>query len=289
MSKTFYTILLLFALLMSTISQAQFYQFELINTAQYNGHMLASDDLGNLLIGANSKLTKLDKEGDFIAQYFPMFQGKITCIDAKDPRRILLFFKDYSYVIFLNQDLANAGTLSFYNLNRSPQPISMDGLNLSFSSLSCIDEYNEAYWIYDENTSDLVLIDQNNQIDFKGDALDQLMDLEPDPNFMIMEDNRLFINNPSTGVYVFDENARFVSKLPLFGLKKIQVFKDMLFYTSNSFLIAYDLVSGEETYHPLPVLGFKDWSLNMNSIPARINFLTSDGVQIYSLEKEKEK
>lgn len=287
MIKSLHRLPLLMALILSTISYAQYYQFELITTAQYNGHLLANDDLGNILIGANSKLTKLNMEGAFISQYIPMFQGKITCIDAKDPRRILVFFKDYSYVVFLNQDLVNAGTLSFYNINRNPQPISLDGLNLSFSSLSCLDEYNEAYWVYDDNTSDIVLIDQNNQIDFKGDALDQFLDFDPDPNFMIMEANRLFINNPSTGVYIFDENARFVMKLPLFGLKKIQVFEDMLFYTSNSFLIAYDLVSGEETYHPLPVLGFKDWTLNMHSNPARINFLTSEGVQIYSLEKEK--
>jgi len=287
MFKSFRTLVIIFALLLGNLVSAQYYQFELITTAAYKGQILANDDLGNLLIGAHSKLTKLDMEGGFISQYFPMFQGKITCIDAKDPRRILVFFKDYSYVVFLNQDLVNAGTLSFYNMNRRPQPISLDIINLSFASLSCLDEYNEAYWIYDDNTSDLVLVDQNNQIDFKGDALDQFLDFDPEPNFMIMEANRLFINNPSSGVYIFDENARFVMKLPLFGLKKIQVFEDMLFYTSNSFLIAYNLISGEETYHPLPILGFKDWSLNMHSNPARINFLTPEGVQIYSLEKEK--
>lgn len=287
MIKVFRILALLFVLLWSHSIYAQYYQFELITAAPYKGQILANDDLGNLLIGAKSQLTKLDMEGAFIGQYFPMFQGNITCIDAKDPRRILVYFKDYSYVVFLNQDLVNAGTLSFYNMNRRPQPISLDVINLSFASLSCLDEYNEAYWVYDENTSDLVLVDQNNQIDFKGDALDQFLDFDPEPNFMIMEANRLFINNPSSGVYIFDENARFVMKLPLFGLKKIQVFEDMLFYTSNSFLIAYNLISGEETYHPLPVLGFKDWSLNMHSNPARINFLTSEGVQIYSLEKEK--
>jgi len=88
----------------SHISSAQYYQFEFIAKANYKGQLLANDDLGNLLIGAGSKLIKLDKEGDYISQYFPMFQGKITCIDAKDPRRIMVFFKDYSSVVFLNQD-----------------------------------------------------------------------------------------------------------------------------------------------------------------------------------------
>lgn len=274
---------LLFVLL-STFLWAQSIAFEKVKEVNYKGHMLTCDDLGNIFIGSKSKLTKLDMTGGFIAQYEPMFQGKITAIDSKDPRRILLFYKDFSNIIFLNQDLVNAGTLSFYSLNSNPRPISLDGLNLSFASLACLDEYNDSYWIYDDNTSDLVLIDQYNQIDFRGDALDQITDSEPNPNYMIMESNRLFINNPSTGVYIFDENGSFVRKLPLMGLKKIQVYKDMLFYASNNFLITHNLVNGEESFHPLPILNFIDWSLNMYSNPARINFLTSTGVIIYTLD-----
>ena len=276
---------IVFLLLLQNFAFGQYYQFEQERTAKYTGNKISCDDIGNLLIASKANLIKLDLSGNFIANYSPMFPGKITSINAKDPRRILLYFKTYSYVVFLNQDLTNAGTLSFYNLNRNPQPIDLEINNLGFSSLACLDEYNDAYWVYDANTSEIVLLDQENRIDFRGDALDELMDLEPQPNFMMMEANRLFINNPSTGVYIFDENGRFVRKLALFGLKKIQVHKDMLFYASNSFFITHNLITGEETYHPLPVLEFIDWSLNMNSSPARINFLTSKGVLIYSMEK----
>ncbi len=279
-----HTIIIIFILLQS-FAFGQYYHFEKEKTAQYKGRMISCDDRGNLLIGAKSHLTKLDITGEFIANYYPMFQGKLTCIDAKDPRRVLLYYKTYSYILFLNQDLANAGTLSLYNLNRNPQPIDLDVNNLSYSSMACLDEYNDSYWVYDANTTEIVLLDQDNRIDFRGDALDELMDLDPQPNFMMMEANRLFINNPSTGVYIFDENGRFVRKLALFGLKKIQVHEDMLYYTSNSFFIAHNLITGEESYHPLPVLEFNDWSLNMYSNPARINFLTSKGVLIYSMEK----
>lgn len=247
--------------------------------------MLSTDDLGNLLIASKSNLTKLDMDGKFIANFFPMFQGNLNCIDAKDPRRILLYYKEYSYVLFLNQELANAASLSIYSVTTSPEPVDLNELNLSFTSLVCLDEYNEEYWVYDENTSDIVLIDQYNQIDFKADALDQLMDEDPDPNYMIMEGDRLFINNPSTGVYIFNESGRFVRKLPLMGLKKIQVYKDLLFYTTSNLLVVHHLVTGEESYNPLPVLGFQDWALNFHSLPMRISFLTNDGVNIFSLEE----
>lgn len=284
MNKVITTAIVIFFILQN-FAFGQYYHFEQEKTARYTGNKISCDDRGNILIAAKGNLTKLDISGNFIANYYPMFPGKINCIDAKDPRRILLYFKTYSYVVFLNQDLANAGTLSFYNLNQKPQPIDLGVINLSYTSLSCLDEYNDSYWIYDGNTSEIILIDQENRIDFRGDALDEIMDLEPNPNFMMMEANRLFINNPSTGVYIFDENGRFVRKLALFGLKKIQVHEDMLFYASNSFFITHNLTTGEETYHPLPVLDFIDWSLNMNSSPARINFLTSKGVLIYSMEK----
>jgi hypothetical protein len=265
---------------------SQYYRFEHMKTAGYNGHILSSDDRGNLFIGSQNKVTKLDANGDFINQYAPSFPGKVSCIDAKDPRRILIYYREYAYVIFLNQDLINAGSLSVYQLNSRPKPISLSDINLTFSKLACLDEYNESYWLYDDNNSDIILINQENQIDFRGDALDEYTELEPNPNFMIMESNRLFINNPSTGVYIFDENGSFVRKLPLMGLKKIQAYGDMLYYASNSFLVSLNLVNGEEGYHPLPVFNFKDWTLNLDSKPARINFLTNDGVMIYSMEME---
>ena len=148
----------------------------------------------------------------------------------------------------------------------------------------CLDTYNDAYWVYDANTTDIVLVDENNQIDFKADALDQIIEGDPDPNFMIMEEERLFINNPSTGVYIFDENGRFVRILPLMGLKKVQVFEDLLFYTTSNTLVVHHLITGEESYNPLPVLGFHDWTLSQHTDPMRISFLLKEGILIYSLD-----
>lgn len=280
------SLLILFISVFSLPSYSQYYNFEHMKTVNHTGHILSSDDRGNLLIGSQNNVVKLDANGDYINQYYPMFHGKVSCIDTKDPRRILVYYKEYSYVIFLNQDMVNAGGLSIYHLNSKPEPVNLDDLNLPFVRLSCLDEYNEAYWVYDENTSDIILIDHENRIDFRGDALDEYTELDPNPNYMLMESNRLFINNPASGVYIFDENGSFVRKLPLMGLKKIQAHGDKLFYASNSFLVVHDLVSDEETYHPLPVLNFKDWSLSLDSKPARINFLTADGVMIYSMELE---
>ena len=284
MNKQIYIIVILFILFKVSSSQQE-YVFTPIATASYTGNMIATDDLGNILLGAKSNLIKLDINGDFLSQYYPLFQGKISCIDAMDPRRILLYYKEYTFVQFLNQELANTGSLSIYSVNSRPKPIDLTALNLTFASLVCLDTYNDAYWVYDENSTDLILLDENNQIDFKADALDQFIDTEPNPNFMIMEEERLFINNPSTGVYIFDENGRFVRNLPLMGLKKVQVYKDLLFYTTNTTLIVHHLVTGEESYNPLPVMGFHDWALSQYTNPMRISFLTENGVLIYSLDK----
>lgn len=285
--KSFYLkIFVFFFIILTSKSRAQYYSFDHMKTVSYTGHILSSDDRGNILIGSKQKLTKLSANGEFIAQYEPMYHAKISSIDVKDPRRILILYPGLSYLVFLNQDLVNAGSISAYQIISNPKPINLDDLNLSYIKLACLDEYNDSYWLYDENTSEILLMDDENNIDFRGDALDDYTELQPNPNFMVMENNRLFINNPSSGVYIFDENGRFVRKLPLMGLKKLQAEGDKLYYASNSFLVIYDLVTDEEKYHPLPVLNFKDWSLNLNSKPARINFLTNDGVVIYSMELE---
>lgn len=281
-------ILLIFICIIAghSISMAQqAYSFIPITTSNYTGNIISTDDQGNIFVGDKAKLTKLDINGKFIANYRPAIQGKISGIDAKDPRRILLYYKKYAFVQFLNQELASAASLSTYSVNSTPVPVDLAKLNLDYASLVCLDTYNEEYWVYDENTTDIVLIDKENQIDFRADDLGQLMDEDPDPNFMIMEGNRLFINNPSTGVYIFDENGSFVRILPLMGLKKIQAYKDLLFYTTSNTLIVHHLQTGEESYNPLPVLGFHDWTLSQHTNPMRISFLTPDGVLSYSLDK----
>ncbi len=251
-------LVLAFSLIFKVNIGQQAYKFTYTSKANYKGNILSVDDLGNLLIGEKSNLIKLDIDGNFLSKYYPLYQSNITGIDAKDPRRILLFYKKYVYVQFLNQELANTASLSIYSINSRPEPVSLDNLHLSFASLVCLDTYNDAYWVYEDNSTDIVLIDENNQIDFKADALDQIMDIEPNPNFMIMEGGRLFINNSSTGVYIFDENGSFVEKLPLMGLKKIQVYKDLLFYCTSNTLVVHHLLTGEESYNMLPVLGFHD-------------------------------
>jgi hypothetical protein len=51
--------------------------------------------------------------------------------------------------------------------------------------------------------------------------------------------------------------------------------------------VVLDLITDKETYHPLPVLNFKDWTISLESKPARISFLTNKGVEIYTMELEK--
>ena len=284
MNRLVYLIVLLSVFLSQVVAQ-QAYYFTKVASANYTGNLLSTDDLGNLLIGAKSNLTKLDIDGNFLSRYHPLYQGKISCIDVKDPRRILLYYKEYSYVQFLNQELTNAASLSVYSINSRPEPVDLDILHLAYTSLVCLDSYNDAYWVYDANSTDIVLLDQDNRIDFKADALDQIIDKDPDPNFMIMEEERLFINNPTTGVYIFDENGSFVRLLPLVGLKKVQVLKDLLFYTTNNTLVVHHLITGEESYNPLPVLGFDDWAMSQHTNPMRISFLTKEGVLIYSLSE----
>ena len=53
----------------------QDYQFTFVSKSNYTGDLVSTDDRGNILIAARSKLTKLVLNGHFIANYFPMFQA----------------------------------------------------------------------------------------------------------------------------------------------------------------------------------------------------------------------
>jgi len=62
----------------------------------------ATDNLGNIyLLTATNQIKKLDEKGDSIAVYNDVRRyGKIYSIDATNPLKVLVFYKDFSTIGF---------------------------------------------------------------------------------------------------------------------------------------------------------------------------------------------
>lgn len=275
-------LLITYLCLMAVVVSAQtYYGFSPLVSANYKGEAIAIDDVGNLLIVHGGHLSKLDAEGHFLARFFPPFQAKISCIDVDNPRRILLLYTKYNYLVALDQNLnMQAGTdpsISTF----STEPIDLQSMGRYDIGLACLDTYS-GFWTYGKDLQDICLYDKDNDLSFCGDSPSNMQDMEA--NVMRMSENTLCINFPNKGVAIFDADGHFTKMLYLEGIKHFYVYNNILYYISGHTLVSVDIESEQMSYNILPVDNFTAWDMQLSTHPPRIAFLGKEGVEVYGME-----
>ena len=77
------------------------------------------DNLGNIyILNRDNQLKKINLQGDSMGVFNDVRQyGKISYIDATNPLKILLFYKDYGNVVALDRFLNVRNTISLRKTN----------------------------------------------------------------------------------------------------------------------------------------------------------------------------
>ena len=113
--------------------------------------LFTSDIFDNLYIYGNNKIIKYDKSGNYLSQFSAAEFGRLHTLDVSDPFRILLFYKDYNTLVFLDNRM---------NLLGQPFILGKSGFPLAdavgFSRLN-------GFWVYESNSGKLFLYSFNHQ------------------------------------------------------------------------------------------------------------------------------
>ena len=80
--------------------------YELLTTVQVSGEQHYTDQFGNVYVIRSGEIKRFDSEYREVAHYSNPYLGKITSIDLSDPLRILIFYKNYNQVVWLDKYLA---------------------------------------------------------------------------------------------------------------------------------------------------------------------------------------
>src|SRR3972149_5745424 len=94
----------------STWIQTNQEQIELMETIPFTGNFFEIDQLGNFYLINSNTLVQYSPNLVKKQQYTNNFSGKVTHIDVNDPLRILLFYKDFNQVVFLDRALSLLGS-----------------------------------------------------------------------------------------------------------------------------------------------------------------------------------
>lgn len=215
-------------------------EFQLLKTIPAKADFFEVDALGNIYLIKQSKLIKLNSQGEKLHEYSnPMF-GDISLVDVSDPLRLLVFYRESNQIEFLNSALAEIAS-----------PIVFDEYGIYSAQVVCGSALNRI-WLFDSENRQLVQYDKNMGVVQKSPAIDQIIEGDCIPDILFEKQNQVFLNCPGYGVLVFDQFGSFSKKFPTKAIKSFWVEGGDYYYQVGAEFFKYSRVQLIEEKIPIP-------------------------------------
>lgn len=224
-----------------SVSFAQQNTYKEVKTIPGDIFDFTTDNLGNIyIINSNNQLKKLNSNGDSIGVFNDVRQyGKIYSVDATNPLKILLFYKDFANVVVLDRFLNVRTTI---NLRKS---------NILQARAIC-QSYDNGIWIYDEQDARLKRINDEGAIIDQSADFRLLLEAAPSPVSIFDQDRLVYLYDPRIGLFTFDYFCTLKNKVALKGWQDFQVVDGKVFGKKENAIQQYEpgSLSLKEQYLP---------------------------------------
>ncbi|TDH24088.1 hypothetical protein EXU57_16545 [Segetibacter sp. 3557_3] len=152
-----------------------------------------ADNLGNLyLLSASGQIKKLNERGDSVAVFNDVRKhGKIFSIDATNPLKVLVYYKDFATILVLDRLMNVRNSIDLRKLNM-------------FQVRAVTASYDNNIWLFDELESKLKKIDDNGNVLLQTADFRQLYDSVPRPELMYDRDGQVYLYDRQRGLLIFD-------------------------------------------------------------------------------------
>ena len=247
-------------------SNAQFDSgFHFFKKYNYQITSFTVNALGEIyFIDKNNELKKFNEKGDSVGVYNEVTKyGKLSFVEADNPWRTLLFYKNFSTIVLLDKYLK-----PITNINLRKRNI--------FRVNSVIPSYDNNIWVFDEENSKIIKINDQGNVLLESVDLRTVIDSVPSPVRMIDRDAYLYLYDTLKGLYVFDHFGTFKNKLPFTHWKSVFINGKNIYgvddeclyiYTNNSLsLKKYDLPPGFRNYSSIHIANNKIYLLKNNQL-----------------------
>jgi hypothetical protein len=245
-----------------------FAQYPLAYEVSVKSDYFTSDNLGNAYAVKGHEIFKYLPNGKLFNRYSNLMLGNITSVDATNPLKLLLFYRDFSKIQFLDNQLSE---------NRGV--ISLQDLGLEQSILACI-SFDNGFWVYDQISFSLIRFNQSFDKTQEARNINQNIGYEPQPNFLHEWGDWVYLNNPETGILVFDIFGTYFKTIPLKGLTNFQIAGDNLLYFKQGKLLSYNLKTLAEGEVQLP----PDEIQMLRTEKEKLIILTNENLKVYEVK-----
>ncbi|MGZ4061248.1 MAG: hypothetical protein ACXVPU_19610, partial [Bacteroidia bacterium] len=227
-----------------------------------------SDNQGNTYAVKGNELTKYDKTGKLLYKYSDKNFGNISFVDASNMLRILVFYKDFLQVVLLDNTLSITG-----------DPINLETIGFQQTQLVS-SSHNNGFWLYDQQNFELIRFDQNLTKTQQTGNLTAVLNIDLQPDFLLEYDNKVYLNNPSTGILIFDVYGTYYKTVPVKNAACIQPIGDWIYYMEKDKVKAYNIKTEEEKEFNMPATKFNNFRIELGILmlrtPASISLYTAE-------------
>ncbi len=225
-SKLFY---LVFLFPICALSQTS--EYKLVKTIPVKAAYLSSEKLGNCYaVNEKNEVFKISPKGEILYNYNNNSLGRISFVGATNPLKILVYYPDYSTIITLDNTLSQTGRINLFELGSNSV------------SAACVALDNNI-WIYDEVLFKLRKFNDQLNIIAESENLNVQLGFSVHANYLYEKDNYLYLNDPDTGIFVFDAYGTYYKTIPLKGLTAFQKVQDQLIFFKDGKLHSYHVLT----------------------------------------------
>jgi hypothetical protein len=227
------------------------------------------DNLGNIyVLKKDNQLKKLSPNGDSLAIFNDVRRyGKIATVDATNPLKVLVYYREFTTIIELDRFLNIINTIDLRKQNI---------LQAKAVALA----YENNVWVYDELDARLKRIADDGSLVDQTTDFRQLFDAVPDPTVIRDQGGLVYLYDPAKGVYVFDHYGALKTHIDLPGWLDFDVIDKSLLGRDDKKFYRYQLGTLEMQEEPIPAA--YQGAAHIRITPAVIYVLKAAGLEIYS-------
>lgn len=237
-SRRFFFLFLLLLPFTSTSNEPPVFDF--VSEIHANTNLFKIDNLSNLYWIEDGGLVKYTQDTGKRIQYSDKSFGSITAVDVADPLNIIVLFSEFNKIVFLDKNLAPRKVQKEDSFIENLMP-----------SLVCSSRQN-GFWLYSPVSYKLYKFSDNFEMETESRALNHQFPGFLQPFHMLEHNNQLFISDPSSGIWVFDQFASFLFIIPVSNVTFFQVRDNDILYFYEDQMGIYSIEEQVEEVFLLP-------------------------------------
>lgn len=227
-----------------------------------------TDEVGNIYVLRGDELELYNAQGGSWLRNSLKTFGAISHVDAFYSLKPLIFSQDQGQLAMLDNTLAVQGSVLNLPRNGFPQVV-----------LACASVQN-GFWFYDQQELGLIRVDAQLRKLATTGRLDQLLGITPAPRSMQEFDSRLYMNDPASGILVFDLFGTYMRTIPIKEITSFEVRSGSLYFVQGGVPLVYDMRSFAIDPIPLPE-ALLAALVDLRIERGRAYVLTSEGIVIH--------